>query len=219
LRRGGDPARPTRRHRREDPSNVEVSRAERDRQGMIGYLVRRILWAIGILIGVSFLTFCVAFLVPADPARTLAGPRASPGALAAVRRELGLGQPVPGQYARYLGRAARGGFGRSYVTGETVAEARRARVAATGLPAGSAWVCWLVFGIGAALLVTPRGGSADGALLAFSILGTSIPTFWLGIVLLYLFAARWRLLPDAGYGTPAHLVLPVVTLTVYGAAY
>jgi peptide/nickel transport system permease protein len=205
---------------------------------MIAYLVRRVLWAVAILVGVSFLTFCVAFLVPADPARTLAGPRASPETLASIRRELGLDQPVPVQYARYLGRAARGDFGRSYVTGETVAEALWARLPATALLAGSAWVCWLVFGIGVALLVTPRGGSGDGetkgrkggrwgtadtwregALLAFSILGTSIPTFWLGIVLLYLFAARWRLLPDAGYGTPAHLVLPVVTLTVYGAAY
>jgi peptide/nickel transport system permease protein len=186
---------------------------------MIGYLVRRVLWAAGILVGVSFLTFVVAFLVPADPARTLAGPRASPETLASIRRELGLDQPVPVQYARYLGRAMRGDLGRSYVTGETVAEALWARLPATALLAGSAWVCWLVFGIAIALLVTPRGASGDGALLAFSILGTSIPTFWLGIVLLYLFAARWRLLPDAGYGTPAHLVLPVVTLTVYGAAY
>jgi peptide/nickel transport system permease protein len=192
---------------------------------MIAYLVRRVLWAAGILVGVSFLTFCVAFLVPADPARTLAGPRASPETLASIRHELGLDQPVPVQYARYLGRAVRGDFGRSYVTGEMVAEALWSRLPATALLAGSAWTCWLLFGIGIAVLAAfgPRGGMVearrDTALLLFSILGTSVPTFWLGIVLLYLFAARWRLLPDAGYGTPAHLVLPVVTLTVYGAAY
>jgi peptide/nickel transport system permease protein len=193
---------------------------------MFQFLLRRILWAAGILVGVSFLTFCVAFVVPTDPARTLAGPQASAETVASIRRELGLDDPVLVQYGRYAGRALRGDFGRSYVTGETVADAVRSRLPATALLAGCAWVCWLAGGIGLALLATGRAVEAasvetwrDRALLAFSILGTSVPTFWLGIVLLYLFAARWRLLPDAGYGTPAHLVLPVATLTVYGAAY
>lgn len=192
---------------------------------MLGYLIRRLLGAFGILVGVSFITFGVAFLVPSDPARVLAGPRASAETIASIRRELGLDDPVPVQYARYVARAARGDLGRSYLTGERVAEAIRSRLAATALLGGTAWVCWLLFGIGLALLVTAGAGEGqeeswrDQALLTFSILGTSVPTFWLGIVLLYLFAARWRLLPDAGYGTPAHLVLPVATLTVYGAAY
>jgi peptide/nickel transport system permease protein len=89
--------------------------------------------------------------------------------------------------------------------------------------AGAAWLCWLGLGIGLALLVTAGAGEREGwqdrVLLAFSILGTSVPTFWLGIVLLYLAAARWRLLPDGGMGTPAHLVLPVATLALYGVAY
>jgi peptide/nickel transport system permease protein len=190
---------------------------------MIAFLLRRLIGAIGILLGVSFLTFAIAFLVPSDPARTLAGPRASAETIASIRRELGLDDPVPVQYARYVARAARGDWGRSYLTGETVVAAIRPRLAATALLAGAAWLCWLGFGIGLALLVTAGAGSEEGwrdrALLAFSILGTSVPTFWLGIVLLYLFAARWRLLPDGGMGTAAHLVLPVATLTLYGAAY
>jgi peptide/nickel transport system permease protein len=193
---------------------------------MIAYLLRRLLGAVGILLGVSFLTFAIAFLVPSDPARTLAGPRASAETIQSIRRELGLDDPVPMQYVRYVARAARGDWGRSYLTGEAVAEAIRPRLAATALLAGTAWLCWLGFGIGLALLVTAGAGESaaeegwrDRALLAFSILGTSVPTFWLGIVLLYLFAARWRLLPDGGMGSAAHLVLPVATLTLYGAAY
>ena len=74
---------------------------------MIAYLLRRLVGAIGILLGVSFLTFAIAFLVPSDPARTLAGPRASAETIHSIRRELGLDDPVPVQYARYLARAAR----------------------------------------------------------------------------------------------------------------
>lgn len=186
---------------------------------MIGYLVRRLGWALLTLWGISLLTFGVIFVVPGDPAAVLAPPGASPETRQAIRRELGLDRPVAVQYAAYLGRALRGDLGRSYATGEKVAAAIARRVPPTVLLALAGWAIWLVVGtgLGVAAAVSP-GGWPERAVLGFSILGASLPTFWVGIVLLYLFASRLPWLPPGGFGTPAHLVLPAMTLGLSGAA-
>lgn len=184
------------------------------------YLTVRLAWAVVMLLCVAAITFALAFVVPGDPAAAIAGPRASAETLAAIRQELGLNDPLPVQFGRYLGRTVRGDLGRSYVTGEDVFRAVRSRLPATALLAVTAWICWLLVGtaIGVGGALRP-GRWGERAVLGFAILGSSLPTFWVGLVLLYLFASRLRWLPDAGYETPAHLILPVATLTVSGAAY
>jgi peptide/nickel transport system permease protein len=184
------------------------------------YLAVRLAWAVVMLLGVAAITFALAFVVPGDPAAAIAGPRASAETIAAIRQELGLNDPLPVQFGRYLGRTLRGDFGRSYVTGEDVFRAVRGRLPATALLAVTAWLCWLVVGTAIGLGGALRPGRwGERVVLCFAIVGSSLPTFWVGLVLLYLFASRLRWLPDAGYETPAHLVLPVATLTVSGAAY
>jgi peptide/nickel transport system permease protein len=186
---------------------------------VIRYLLRRLAWAVVTLWGVSLLAFLAVFVVPGDPVAVLAPKGASPETRQAIRRELGLDRPVLTQYLTYAGRALQGDLGRSYVTGEPVAEAVARRIPPTALLALSGWLVWLVAGtvLGAAAALAP-GRWPERAVLGFGILGTSLPTFWVGIVLLYLFAARLPWLPAGGYGTPAHLVLPTLTLGLSGAA-
>jgi peptide/nickel transport system permease protein len=186
---------------------------------LTGFLARRLAWALVTLWGISLLTFLVVFVVPADPVDVLAPKGASPETRQAIRHELGLDRPLMAQYATYVGRLARGDLGRSYVTGEPVAAAIARRLPATALLALSGWAIWLVAGtaLGVAAAVA-AGRWPERAVLGFSILGASLPTFWVGIVLLAVFASRLPWLPPGGYGTPAHLVLPALTLGLSGAA-
>jgi peptide/nickel transport system permease protein len=186
---------------------------------VIAYLLRRLGWAILTLWGISLLTFLVVFVVPGDPVAVLAPQGAPAETRAAIRRELGLDRPVVVQYVSYLGRALRGDLGRSYVSGERVAEAIARRIPPTSLLAFSGWAIWLAAGtaLGIAAALNP-GRWPERTVLLFSVLGASLPTFWVGIVLLYLFASRLPWLPAGGYGTPAHLLLPALTLGLSGAA-
>jgi len=185
---------------------------------MIAFL-QRLGWSLVILIGVTFLTFVLAFVIPSDPARTVAGPKADPQTLASIRHELGLDQPVPLQYAWYLERLVRGDFGRSYVTGQSVLTAILERLPATAYLALTSLAAATFLGIGLGCCTAVRQGSAiDVAALLGSLVGLSIPIFWLGLVLLYVFAYRLRLLPLGGYGGP-HVILPASALALGNAAY
>lgn len=188
---------------------------------MARFLARRIFWSVLTLLAVSALTFVAVFRLPADPAAVIAGPRASgdPQVLARIRKELKLDQPIWVQYGDYLVRLAHGDLGRSY-QGEPVSETLAQRLPNTVQLALAGWLCWLVLGtlLGVAVAARPSPAS-EGTLLFFSIVGVSTPTFWLGILLLYVFVARLHALPAGGSGTPAHLVLPVITLAFSGVAY
>jgi peptide/nickel transport system permease protein len=183
------------------------------------YLLRRLGWAVVTLWGVSVLAFLAVFVVPGDPAAVLAPKGASPELRTAIRRELGLDRPVAVQYLRYASRALRGDLGRSYVTGEAVSAAMARRLPPTALLALSGWLIWLLAGtaLGTLAAVAP-GRWPERVVLGFGVLGASLPTFWVGIVLLALFASRLPWLPAGGYGTPSHLVLPTLTLGLSGAA-
>lgn len=186
---------------------------------MLRFLAVRVGWALVTLFGVTLITFGVVFRIPADPAALLAGRSAGPEAVAAVRRKLQLDRPPPVQYAAYLGRLVRGDLGDSYAYGRPVAELIASRFPATALLAGLAWASWLAGGVAFGAWAARGRGSREAVLLTVSTLGVSTPTFWIGIVLLYLFASQLRWLPAGGQGTPAHLILPVVTLSVPGIAY
>ena len=114
---------------------------------MLLYVMRRIVFGAFVLIGTSIITFAIAFLVPADPAVAMAGAKADPQTLAMIRSQLGLDQPVYIQYAHYLGRAAEGDLGRSYIRRENVTRLILERFPATLILAVSAMALALILAI------------------------------------------------------------------------
>jgi peptide/nickel transport system permease protein len=182
---------------------------------VIGYVVRRLLRALSTLLGTTLILFVLVRVVPADPAVTIAGPKADPETLSAIRKDLGLDDPLPLQYGRYLWRLAHADLGRSYLTGRRVADVIRERLPATALLALTSLALGFLAGLVIGMLTAARSGSrVDVAVLVATLVGLSIPTFWLANLLIYAFGYRLRLLPLGGYGTLAHLILPAATLAV-----
>ena len=180
---------------------------------MAGYLLRRVLRALSTLLGTTLILFLLVRVVPADPAVSIAGPKADPETLAAIRKDLGLDQPVAVQYARYLSQLARGDLGRSYVTGRRVADLIGQRLPATALLGLTSLAVGFLAGLATGMFTAARRGSAwDLAVLVVTLVGLSLPTFWVGNLLVYVFSHRLRLLPLQGYATWWHLVLPATTL-------
>jgi peptide/nickel transport system permease protein len=179
----------------------------------VRYLIGRLLWAVVILIGTTAITFAIVFLVPGDPARVVAGPRADAATIASVRRELALDLPVYVQYGRYLARVVHGDLGRSYTTRQPVVEILGRRLPATALLAASGLGIAVVLGLAGGLLTAPLAGTfVDRAALVASLTLLSAPVFWLGMLALYYVGYRWRLLPLGGAGDIRHLVLPALVL-------
>jgi len=182
-------------------------------------LLRRLVTSLVIIFGVTLLTFTVAFIVPSDPARTVAGPKADPETLATIRKDLGLDQSLPVQFVHYLGRLVRGDFGRSYLTGQNVLHAILDRLPATAYLAITSLLLSALIGIGLGCVTALRPGSTlDVSVLVGSLVVLSLPVFWVGIMLLYFLAYRLRLFPLGGFGA-ANVVLPACALGLNGAAY
>ena len=171
---------------------------------MSAFLVRRLLLMVLILFGVSLITFSLAYLIPGDPAREMAGPRASLAVVQQIRHDLGLDEPVPMQYLQYLGRLAHGDLGTSWMFTRPVGHAILELL--IGIPVG----------LGAALY---HGRWQDRALMIPTLLGVCAPSFWVGLLLLYSLAFQLPIFPLGGYGTPAHLVLPALTVAFIGAPW
>jgi peptide/nickel transport system permease protein len=182
---------------------------------VIGYLVRRLLRALSTLLGTTLILFVLVRVVPADPAVTIAGPKADPETLSAIRKDLGLDDPLPVQYGRYLWQLAHADLGRSYLTGRRVADVIRDRLPATAQLALTSLGLGFLAGLLIGMLTAARSGSrTDVVVLLATLIGLSIPTFWLAQMLIYAFGHRLRLLPLGGYGTLGHLILPAATLAV-----
>jgi peptide/nickel transport system permease protein len=177
-------------------------------------------FGIMVLIGTSIITFAIAFVIPADPAVTMAGAKADPQTLATIRHELGLDLPIYLQYARYLDRALHGDLGRSYVRRDRVAHLIATRFPATALLALTAMVVSLVLGVLLGSIATAyRGEATDNALLVFSLALVSMPVFWLGTMLLIVGGLYLRSFPLGGFSGPLSLVLPTLTLALGSAGY
>src|SRR5271155_6179594 len=132
---------------------------------MLVYVLRRLLFGAAVLAGTSIITFVIAFVVPADPAVTIAGAKADPQTLTMIRTQLGLDQPLYIQYARYLDRAVHGDLGRSFVRRESVTTLIADRFPATALLAGAAMALSLILGIAmGAIAAAYRGRAADNLL-------------------------------------------------------
>jgi peptide/nickel transport system permease protein len=187
---------------------------------MIQFVLRRLIIGAGVLLGVSIITFSIAYVVPADPAVAMAGAKADPQTLATIRKQLGLEQPLYLQYGRYLEHAVHGDLGRSYIRRESVTALILQRFPATAILAVSAMGLALTLGILMGLVAAMRRGQAlDHAMLVASLAFVSIPVFWLGTMLLIAAAANVRSLPLGGFGNWRSLILPTITLALGSAGY
>ncbi|MGO4126060.1 ABC transporter permease [Inquilinus sp. YAF38] len=187
---------------------------------MGAYLLRRLAQAVLILLGVSLVTFMLLYLLPADPARQIAGRSATPEVVASIRAQLGLDRPFHEQYLRYLGALVQGDLGRSYLQRTEVATLIMSRLPASLLLMAGAIVCELALGLTMGVIAALRRNTAtDHALMLTSFIGVSAPQFVVGMLLLYVFAWQLAWFPLGGYGTFAHLVLPSLTLGLLGAGW
>jgi peptide/nickel transport system permease protein len=184
------------------------------------FLARRVAWGVLVLLGVSLITFLIAFEVPADPARNIGGIHATRAALANIRHVYGLDQPVPVQYVRYLGRLLHGDLGRAYSVSEDVLPAIRDRLPYTVVLALCGILFELAIGVPLGLLAAVRPGHLiDRGSLLITLVVFSLPPFVLGNIVLLLFAFHWSAFPLGGADTAGSIVLPALTLACGGAVW
>ena len=191
---------------------------------MIAMVVRRLGWALVTLWLVVSGSFALAYLLPADPARMVAGPHASPETIARIRVELGLDKPLPVQYARYLGGVVTGDLGKSYRTERPVLQMVGDAIPRTALLAVGAGVVQVGLGVPIGLLAALRRRTAiDTGAMALALVGISAPTFLVGLALMVVLGYHARLFHigglGEGLGVLRHAVLPSLTLGIAGAAY
>jgi peptide/nickel transport system permease protein len=186
---------------------------------MIGYLLRRVLLAIPTLLVSVTLVFFLFRLVPGDPAELIAGEMAPREVVESIRRQMGLDQPLHIQYVRYLAGLVRGDVGISKVFQQNAGEQLRARLPATVQLAGLAMVLALVLGVAAGMIAAIKQYSwLDTLATLGAVGGISIPSFWLGLMLIMLFSVTLGWLPTSGRGGWESAVLPAVTLSAYQMA-
>lgn len=188
---------------------------------VVEYAVKRLLWAVPVLLLVTFIVFALVRMVPGGPAITMLGADAEAAQIVAVRRELGLNEPLPVQYLDYVAGVLRGDLGRSYVDNQAVSAAIAQRLPTTLFVTFAGFVVSLLVAVPAGTVSAVKRGTVwDTVGLTFGLLGVSIPNFWLGIVLLLLFGVHLDWLPVAGYVSPLddpvaglrYLLLPGITL-------
>jgi peptide/nickel transport system permease protein len=178
-------------------------------------LGRRLALLVPTLLGVATVVFTLVHLVPGDPVDVMLGEAAAPADAAALRRDLGLDRPLPVQYGRFVARVAQGDLGTSLAYHAPVAELIAARYPATLELAGTALLLALGTALPLGILAAVRAGSAvDRAVRLASLAGVCLPSFFLGPVLIFVFAVALGWLPVSGRGGAARLVLPAVTLAL-----
>jgi peptide/nickel transport system permease protein len=191
------------------------------------FIGRRLLLTIPVLLAMSLFVFLMIRLVPGDPVRTMLGFRATDENVAVVRAALGLDRPIWEQYATWLGGVLRFDLGQDFISKAPLTELLAERLPVTLQLTTMAMGLALLIGIPAGVLAATRGRTSGRAASAFVIAGISIPDFWLGIMLVLLFAGTLGLLPPSGY-TPfledpvanlRYMALPVLTLAIGEAAY
>lgn len=186
---------------------------------MAAFILRRLGAVVPVLLAVSVLVFLMSHLTPGDPATIMLGENASAADVERLRHQLGLDRPLAVQYGRYIAGVVRGDLGRSIRSGQPVAleiwERFPPTLQLTLAAMAIAAVAGVLFG---ALAATSRSGAAEAALMSTSLVGISMPSFWLGLLLILLFGLVLHWLPIAGAGDWRALVLPAVTLGAQGAA-
>ncbi len=186
---------------------------------MVTYIVRRLILLLPVLLGVSLVSFGLLQLVPGDPALILAGEEATEEVLTRIRHEYGLNQPLPVQFLAYLRHAVTGDLGISIQSRQPVAVLLGQRFPFTLKLAFLAILVSATIGVIAGVIAaTRRNSPLDLAALLGSLVGISLPIFWLGLLAILVFAVKLRWLPAGGTGTLAHLILPALVLGAASSA-
>lgn len=188
------------------------------------YIVRRLLGLLPLLLAISFFSFVIIQLSPSDPAEVAIRVNAltpTPELIAEVREEMGLDKPFLERYLTWLNNAVHGDLGKRYVDGKSVAGEMLKALPPTLMLAATSAALMLACSIAAAFVgVLFEGRLPDLLLRGLIFLGTSVPAFWAGLLLIWLFAVHLDLLPTGGLSGPSSLVLPAVTLALpYISAY
>ncbi|WP_329392136.1 ABC transporter permease [Streptomyces sp. NBC_01716] len=177
-------------------------------------IVQRLLIGVFVMWGAASLIFLIVRAAPGDPATVLLGPDAEQSQIDQLRATLGLDRSLGAQYLGYLGDVSRLDFGESHRLGRPAMDAVLDRLPATVDLTLTATAIAVIVGLTLGMLAGGRpGGPLDRVVSACTIALQSFPTFWIGIMLVLVFALGLRLLPSSGVGTPQHLVLPAVTLS------
>jgi len=185
---------------------------------MRAYVARRLAQSLLVLLGVSFVVFFILHLT-GDPALVLLPPDATAEDIREFREAMGFNDPFLVQYGRFLAGALRGDFGRSVRHDEPAFDLVAERMPATLELAGAALLIALALAIPAGIVSAVRRNTAlDYVSTVVALLGQSMPTFWLGIMLILVFSVRLNLLPSSGRGTLEHLILPAITLGLFTTA-
>jgi ABC-type dipeptide/oligopeptide/nickel transport system permease component len=195
---------------------------------MLGLIVQRLIQSIPLVFGATIIVFIVLRVIPgADPAELILGPKESPEAYAAARKEFGLDKPLPIQYVVWLKHIVQGDLGHSYLTKIPVTELLEQRIPATlELTFAAMFIAIVVSVPAGALAALNRGGKFDLFMTWMATVFMSVPGFWLGILLIFVFSQHLHALPPAGrvdpFSSPVdaikHLALPAATLAGYAIA-
>jgi ABC-type dipeptide/oligopeptide/nickel transport system permease component len=180
---------------------------------VLAFIVRRLMLAIPTLIGVMIVVFLLLYVVPGDPVQDMVGERADAETIARLRKELNLDEPLPKQFILYAGGVLKGDLGNSYITQRPIIRDIKERFPKTLLLAGSAMLLASVLGITIGVLSARNpGGWFDRLGLGLAYLGISFPVYWVGLILILIFAVTLKWLPPSGYGGIEYLILPALAL-------
>lgn len=180
---------------------------------MIALVGRRLAATLPTLAGVLVVAFLLLNVAPGDPVLAMVGERADSATIAQLRAQLHLDDPLPVQFGHYAWNVLRGDLGRSYITGRPIARDLAERFPKTAELALAAMALATIIGVTAGALAAIRpGGRFDRGVMLATYLGVSFPVYWVGLLLILLFAVTLRWLPPSGYGGLAFLALPALTL-------
>lgn len=186
---------------------------------MFVFIVRRILQTIPVLLGVSLVVFLIMQMVPGDPATLLAYEGATKETIEMIRHQLGLDRPILYQYFDYVIHAVQGDFGESLRSSRPVLDEILVRLPITLELALASIFITVVLGMVAGIIsATKQYSAADISIMIVALLGISLPSFWLGLMLIYFFSVNLQWFPVSGWGTINHMILPAITLGAGGAA-
>lgn len=193
---------------------------------MSKFIIRRLLQTIPVLLGVSILVFSMMYLIPGDPAQIMAGEGASPKTVEQIREKLGLNEPAPTQYLKYMKNVVQGDLGNSVRSGRPVTDEIKARFWTTVELSFYATILAVFLGLIAGIISAVRHYTwSDISIMIVALFGLSMPNFWFGLMLIQWFALGPEWMPDfmkmrpSGWGDDwRQLLLPVITLGTGGAA-
>ena len=187
---------------------------------MTRFIIRRLLLSIPTLFGVLVVAFLLLYVAPGDPVEAMVGERADSVTIARLRTQLRLDDPLPVRFGHYVGAVLKGDLGNSYITNRPIVQDIKERFPKTLQLAGAAMLLATLIGLTLGVLSARNpGGIVDRFALGLAYLGISFPVYWVGLLLILLFAVTLKWLPPSGYGSLRFLVLPALTLGMRSIAF